>query len=92
MCGTANNNNNNSDYEHVVQHLNRMSAADTAAYEYLTKDSKKLSSPHPHMPAVDPIELKKPSDTLTEVTAVTKKTVDKFATFFSEVQKSPAYK
>lgn len=88
MCGTAN---HNSEYGHG--HL-RVSAADTAAYEYLAKETtaRQQQQQKTAVPAPAVAKQKKPLDSLSVMTAVTKSAVDKCASIFGEVQKSPAYK
>lgn len=88
MCGTAN---LNSEYGHG--HL-RVPAADTAAYEYLAKEAtvEKQQQQQQQTTAPAVAEQKKPLDSLSVMTAVTKSAVDKCASIFGEVQKSPAYK
>lgn len=91
MCGTAN---HNSEYDDGQQL--RGPVADAVAYRYLAGETKQ-SPPPPPPPTtlVDenvPVEEKKSSDALSALTAVTKRTAEKCATFFGEVQKSPAYK
>jgi len=83
MCGTAN---QKSEYPHG--HFRVPAAADTAAYAYLAKETIGQTAPAP-APAA---ERTRPSDSLSAVTAVTKRAVDKCNSFFGEVQKSPAYK
>ncbi|VVC31482.1 Domain of unknown function DUF4149 [Cinara cedri] len=89
MCGTAN---HNSEYGHGPQL--RVPAADAAAYGFLAGEAKQATTPPPPAPVEDdePVQLKKSSDTLSALTAVTKRTVEKCASLFGEVQKSPAYK
>lgn len=81
MCGTAN---QKSEYGHG--HFRVPTAADTAAYAYLAKETIAKTTTAPAA------ERTKPSDSLSVVTAVTKRAVDKCNSFFGEVQKSPAYK
>lgn len=91
MCGTAN---HKSEYGHHGHY--RVPAADTAAYEYLAKgttaDTKLQQTTATTVPAPATAERKKPLDSLSVLTAVTKSAVDKCSSFFGEVQKSPAYK
>lgn len=88
MCGTAN---HKSEYGHG--HF-RVPAADTAAYEYLAKETTAATKLQQQttVPAPATAERKKPLDGLSVMTAVTKSAVDKCSSFFGEVQKSPAYK